>query len=35
MTAKRVVLETLTRKRLIELAYAFEVDFGPTGMSKD
>ena len=35
MTAKRAVLESLTRKRLIELAYAFEVGFGPTGLSKD
>ncbi len=34
MSAKRMVLESLTRKRLIELAYEFDADFGPTGMSK-
>ncbi len=35
MSAKRTVLESLTRKRLIELAYEFEADFSPTGLNKD
>jgi len=35
MSAKRTVLESLTRQRLIDLAYAFDADFGPTGLSKD
>ena len=35
MSAKRTVLESLTRKRLIELSHHFEADFAPTGMNKD
>ena len=35
MSVKRTILGSLSRKRLIELAYAFEADFGPTGLSKD
>jgi len=35
MSTKRTVLESLTKQRLVELAYAFEVDFGPTTLSKD
>ena len=35
MSAKRQILESLTRQRLIDLAYAFEADFGPTTLSKD
>ncbi len=35
MSAKRTVLESLTRKRLIELAYDFEAPLGPTALSKD
>ena len=34
MSAKRAVLQSLTRRQLIELAYGFDADFGPTGMSK-
>jgi len=34
MSAKRTILESLTKRRLVELAYAFEADFGSTGLSK-
>ena len=35
MSVKRTVLDCLTRKRLIDLAYAFDADFGPTSLNKD
>ena len=35
MSVKRRTLESLTRTRLVELAYEFDADFGPTGLSKD
>ena len=35
MSAKRTVLESLTKQRLVELARAFEVDCSPARLSKD
>ena len=35
MSAKRTILESLAKRRLVELARAFEVDCSPTRLSKD
>ena len=35
MTRKRAILESLAKKRLIDLAYTFEIEAGPTTLSKD
>lgn len=35
MTAKRTVLAALTREWLVDVAYACDADFGPTGMSRN